>query len=148
MPNDKQRLCRQQGFTLVEVMIALFIFMVIALGLAQGEIAALRAHNDNLLRDQALSLAEDQLNNLRANPPAVLPACWALANRQVLNVEMRGSPVQFASMFCVRALPVQARGLVLTRFEVVVGWNQGNDPALPAPAGLGMNRQVSLNTIQ
>ncbi len=61
----------QDGFTLVEVMVALVIFTISLLGLAGLQAAALR---DNHLANQntiATQLAEDMAERIRANPPGV-----------------------------------------------------------------------------
>ena len=147
MCKNNQWLCRQQGFTLVEVMIALFIFMVIALGLAQGELAALRAHTDNLFRDEAIRVAEDELNNVRNNLPALasrLGAGWTALPIQ--SAEIRGAAVEFVPWYQIAN--TGAGVVTLTRIDIVVGWNQGNNPALLLPVGLNRNHQVSLSTIQ
>jgi len=144
--NDNQRLCRQQGFSLVEVMIALLIFMVIALGLAQGELAALRAHNDNLLRDEALRLAEARLNELKGLAPTLTNKNWTLMAPN-LQVNIRGGTVTFVRAVQHRNITKANSAANLMQIDVAVGWDQGNGPALPQPAILGTNHQVSLSTI-
>jgi len=140
--NDKQRVCRQQGFTLVEVIIALFVFMIIAIGVMQGEVAALRTQTDNLLRDEAVRLAEERLNDLRARPPAVAPGdAWGLL--EPLNKPVRNGAVAFVQM--ARGMDTTAIAIPLTRIEVAVGWNQGNNRSQLAPTNC--NHQVVLNTI-
>jgi len=141
VPNDKQRLC-QQGFSLVEVMIALLIFMVIALGLAQGELAALRAHNSNLFRDEALRVAEDQLNDLKSNTPAPTTN-WTTPSTADVTANIRGGAVTFTRNYLITS--TSANIAKLTRIDVVVGWNQGNGPVL---LPTGCNHQVLLTTIQ
>ncbi|MCL1980614.1 MAG: prepilin-type N-terminal cleavage/methylation domain-containing protein [Proteobacteria bacterium] len=143
MSNDKKWRCRQQqGFTLIEVMIALFIFLVIALGLARGEIAALRAQSDNSYRDQALRMAEDQLNDLRGQSP-LTPRLWADAsNRRAIAVPMRGGEVSFSQSSQITNIVTPAKTFIL--LEVAIGWNQGNGAPLPET---NRNRQISLSTI-
>ncbi len=61
----------QDGFTLVEVMVALVIFTISMLGLAGLQAAALR---DNHIANQtsiATHLAEDMAERIRANPSGV-----------------------------------------------------------------------------
>jgi len=139
--NDKRWICRQQGFTLIEVMVALLIFMVIALGLARGEIAALRAQTDNVLRDEATRLAEEQLNDLRGQPFTNLAAApWT--NPESLPVTMRAGRVVFARSFQI--IEIDATATQLMRIDVAVGWNQGNNPP---EQPVNTNHQVLLSTI-
>ncbi|MCL2457590.1 MAG: prepilin-type N-terminal cleavage/methylation domain-containing protein [Desulfobulbus sp.] len=149
MSTDKQWIGQQQGFTLIEVMFALFIFLVIALGLAAGEISALRAQTDNLLRDQALKLAEDQLNNLRSQrftldggeaPALNATGAWTPPDEQ--TVTMRGGVVNFTRR--VQITDIAASATALKRIDVVIGWNQGNNPPLQPT---NRNHQTLLSTI-
>jgi len=139
--HDKQWIGQQQGFTLIEVMFALFIFLIIALGLAQGEIVALRTQTDNLLRDQALRLAEAELYSragLDFGDIALTQAPWTNPPDQK-SVEMRAGTVDF-----FQAVQITNVTGNLTLIEVAVGWNQGNNqPLLPTQR----NHQISLATI-
>ena len=148
MSNNKQWIGQQQGFTLIEVMFALFIFLVIALGLAAGEITALRAQTDNLLRDQALKLAEARLNELRSQrftleagvAPELNATVWTPDDRQ--TVDMRGSTIDYIRR--VQITDIAASATALKRIDVVVGWNRGNNPPLQPT---GRNHQTLLSTI-
>lgn len=150
MNNNKQKLHRQQGFTLVEIMIALLVFMVIMLGVAGGLLTALRANKGNVVRDEALRLAEDELNRLKGERFSVFgtsadltetaPAWTALPN---MPSRIRGGTITFARATQVDDLATAATEL--KRIDVAVGWNDpAGGAALPAT---GMNRQVSLSTI-
>ena len=125
-------------------MIALLIFMVIALGLAQGELAALRAHTDNVLRDTAIRLAEDQLDDLRGTASSLEDdRTWTDApGLQALDVPVRGGVVRFTRAFQIT--DTGATAVKLRRIAVVVGWDQGNLPQLEPTK---RNHQVVLNTI-
>ena len=63
----KPTLKRQHGFTLLEVMIAVFILAVGLLGLAQLQITAMKFAQTAELRSQATLLAGDILDSIRAN---------------------------------------------------------------------------------
>ncbi len=59
---------RQRGFSLVEVMVALAIVSVGALGMAGLQTVTLRINNSALLESQAATLAQDLIERVRANP--------------------------------------------------------------------------------
>jgi prepilin-type N-terminal cleavage/methylation domain-containing protein len=146
--NDKKQLDQQHGFSLIEVMIALLIFMVIMLGLAKGEIAALRTQSENLYRDVALGLAEDQLSQMKGlqfsiqgTAAALATADWTAAPN--MNVNMRSGNVPFA--ISTRIANIATAGFPMRRIDVAVGWNIGNNAALFVETN--MNHQTSLSTI-
>lgn len=62
----KNRKCRRQcGFTLIEVMVSIIILMVGLLGMFQAVNLALDKNLENQLRQKAIAVAEQQLNNLK-----------------------------------------------------------------------------------
>jgi type IV pilus assembly protein PilV len=62
---------RQQGFTLLEVMIALVIFSIGLLGLAGLQAGGLRSNNQAQLRTIATIQAYDMAERIRSNPRGV-----------------------------------------------------------------------------
>jgi prepilin-type N-terminal cleavage/methylation domain-containing protein len=145
--NSKIPAHRQHGFSLVEVMIALLIFMVIMLGLAQGEMAALWAQGKNTFRDEALRLAEDELSRLKGErfslsgtSVVLAPAAWSVP--QAIIVRMREGDRTFARS--IQISDIATTSTSLKRIDVAVGWTQGNDPTL---APTNRNNQISLSTI-
>ena len=61
---------RQQGFSLVEVLIALVIMSVGMLGIAGLYVQSLQAGRTSMLRHNAVTLAGDVADRIRANPRA------------------------------------------------------------------------------
>jgi type IV pilus assembly protein PilV len=61
---------RQAGFSLVEVLIALIIMSVGMLGIAGLYVQSLQAGRTSMFRHQAVSLAGDVADRIRANPTA------------------------------------------------------------------------------
>lgn len=59
---------RQRGFSLIEVLVALLITVVGSLGMIALQVRAQQSQLEAHQRSQALLLAEDMLNRLRANP--------------------------------------------------------------------------------
>ena len=65
-----ERIFRQQGFSLVEVLIALIIMSVGMLGIAGLYVQSLQAGRTSMFRHQAVALAGDVADRIRANPTA------------------------------------------------------------------------------
>ena len=62
----KNRICRTRfGFTLIEVMVSIVILMVGLLGMFQAMNLAMDKNLENQLRQKAIAVAEQQLNNLK-----------------------------------------------------------------------------------
>jgi type IV pilus assembly protein PilV len=61
---------RQAGFSIVEVLVALIVLSVGMLGIASLYVDSLRAGRTALLRTQAVFLATDMADRIRANPTA------------------------------------------------------------------------------
>ncbi len=59
---------RHRGFTLIEVLISMTIFSVAILGLAIGASSVMRANQTSYFSTIAVSLAQDKLEELKANP--------------------------------------------------------------------------------
>ena len=57
-----------KGVTLVEVMIALVILLLVFLALMQTALVSIDANMKNVLRDEAVSIAEQRLNTARSLP--------------------------------------------------------------------------------
>ena len=59
---------QQDGFTLIEVLVATLIVAVGILGVAGMQVVSLQQNRNALLRDQALQSGNDILDRMRANP--------------------------------------------------------------------------------
>ena len=144
--NNKQK-HRQQGFTLVEIMIALLIFMVIMLGVAAGLIQTMRVNRANVVRDEALRLSTDDLNRLKgeqfsvSGSPNLTATAWTAPANVLVNI--RGGAMTFNRSTRITDLVTTATAL--KRVDVAVGWNDPAGGVALVPTG--MNRQMSLSTI-
>jgi len=58
----------KKGVTLIEMMIALVILLVVSLALMQTALIGIKANLQNTLRDEAVSVAEMRINQLRSLP--------------------------------------------------------------------------------
>ena len=65
-----ERIYKQQGFSLIEVLIALIIMSVGMLGIAGLYVQSLQAGRTSMFRHQAVALAGDVADRIRANPTA------------------------------------------------------------------------------
>lgn len=65
----------QEGFTLIEVLVAITIFAISFLGLAAGATSVMRANQISYLNTVAINLAQDQMEQLKAM--SALPSCPA-----------------------------------------------------------------------
>lgn len=70
MQNIKNKSTSQNGFTLLEVMIAMVIFAVGMLGLAGIQGLSLENSHSSYTRSQAILLAYDIVDRMKANPEA------------------------------------------------------------------------------
>ena len=62
-----------RGFTLIEVLISMTIFSVAILGLAIGASSVMRANQTSYFSTIAISLVQDKLEELKANPGSLAP---------------------------------------------------------------------------
>jgi prepilin-type N-terminal cleavage/methylation domain-containing protein len=61
-------LLNKKGLTLVEVMIALVVLLIVSLALMQTALVSIDANMANILRDEAVSIAEMRMNEARNTP--------------------------------------------------------------------------------
>lgn len=139
----------QKGFSLIELMIAMFIFMIVMLGMLAGVNSSIQTNKGNVLRDEAIRLAEDELSRLRSEQftsmgvSANLAATnWTGSNNITVNV--RSGQITYALS---RRITDIAGGISpLKRIDVAVGWNDVGGATAPQEP-TNMNSQVILSTI-
>lgn len=68
----------QAGFTLLEVMVTVFIMAIGLLGLAALQLSSLSYNQSAYLRSQAVAEAYNMLDRMRANRPAAVAAGYVL----------------------------------------------------------------------
>ena len=78
-------LCPQNGFTLLEVMVATFILAIGLLGIAGLHIVSLENTNGAYLRSQALMLSQDIVERMRSNPQQVAAGAFNQLNSNDIN---------------------------------------------------------------
>jgi len=88
---------RMQGFNLVEVLIALIIMSVGMLGIAGLYVYSMQAGRTALFRHQAVTLAGDVADRIRANPRAVGAYASAGANNNCVGGGIDCTPAAMAA---------------------------------------------------
>jgi prepilin-type N-terminal cleavage/methylation domain-containing protein len=58
----------KNGVTLVEMMVALVVLLLVSLALMQTALVSIDANMNNVLRDEAVSIAEQRMNEARSIP--------------------------------------------------------------------------------
>lgn len=129
-------------------MIAMFIFMVVMLGLLVGVTSAIQANKGNVLRDEAVRLAEDELSRLRGERFTVLGTSAELTatgwtGPTNMDVNVRSGTVTYAMSHQITDIAGGANPL--KRIDVAVGWNDVGGTGAQAPTN--MNYQVVLSTV-
>ena len=62
----------KRGMTLIEVMIAVFLLTIVSLALVQSALLVMNTNVINELRDEAVSVTEQRMNQIRNTPFAAL----------------------------------------------------------------------------
>jgi len=88
---------RLRGFTLIEVLIALVILSVGMLGIAGLYVHSLKAGSTSMLRHNAVTLAGDVADRIRANPRAGASYAFAGANNNCVGGGIDCSPGEMAA---------------------------------------------------
>jgi len=138
----------EKGFSLVELLVAMVIMMIIMLGLLSSVISSIRANTGNVMREEALRLAEDELTRLRslrftstgvdsglADTGWTTPANW--------TVNMRAGTVTFSLSRQIAAIGGGANQL--RRIDVAVGWDEVGGTTTQTETG--RNYQVVMSTV-
>ena len=144
MPTKRQTLkgtgfIHMQGFNLVEVLIALIIMSVGMLGIAGLYVYSMQAGRTSLFRHQAVTLAGDVADRIRANPRAVGAYALAGANNNCVAGCIDCTPAAMAAndiflwqQQAVDTLPTGAVAVVFRdavvplppTYEITVSWTE------------------------
>lgn len=128
----------EQGFTLVEVMIAMLLLLIGMTGVALAQYQALRSNNNSAQRSKALYLAEEGLENFHAMS-FINPALGAggVVQDQANPIEFNANDEDVTQYFrCWEITPNTPRpGISTIVVEVRVGDPRCN-PRDPSVSGL------------
>ena len=134
-----------RGVTLVEMMIALTVFLLVFMGLLQTSLLSIDHNLRNILRDEATTIAAGRMNELK-NVAFDSPTLNPGTNCQIVLRNFRNFTKQYNVCDVITNLP-EPGGTVNTRnVQVVVGWNHKNEIAVQAPTGREF--QLSITTVR
>jgi type IV pilus assembly protein PilV len=118
--NNKQ----QRGFSLVEVLIALIIMSVGMLGIAGLYVQSMQAGRTSMFRHQAVTLAGDVADRIRANPRAGIAYAGFGANNNCVGAGVDCNEAQMAAndifVWDQEALDSLPNGDVIVAFDDTV----------------------------
>ncbi len=128
---------RIQGFTLVEVLIALIIMSVGMLGIAGLYVHSMQAGRTSLFRHNAVIMAGDIADRIRANPRAAVAYIGAGADNGCVNGGVNCTPAQMAAhdilLWDQQALDTLPNGdvtiifnnaVVPPTYQITVAWDE------------------------
>ena len=103
------------GFTLIEVLVAMSIFAIAVLGLAIGATTVMQANQTGLYTTIATNLAQDKLEELKAKTAALIDTTGSPEN----NITVSGAPAKFNRSWAVTSgSPVAG----VKQIDVTVTW--------------------------
>lgn len=104
---------QDKGFSLVELMIAMFIFMIAMLGILAGLNSAISNNKTNVLRDEAINVAEEEMNRLKGLPfDSIVSGSPAPVTRNI-----RSGTITYALIDTVTPITADIK-----RIDVAVAW--------------------------
>jgi len=135
-----------KGFTLIEVLVSLVILAIGMLGIAALLLGSLQASRTALVRTQAVNLATDAVERIRANraagiaydtavttTPALVPNCETAA-QSCSAAEMASNDLKRWQLALAATLPegegtisVQPLTATLFQYTVTVAWTQSGE---------------------
>ncbi len=127
----------QRGFSLIEVLIALIIMSVGMLGIASLYVQSMQAGRTSLFRHNAVTLAGDVADRMRANPTGANAYTGAGANNNCIAMGTNCSNVQMAAQdilgWSQQAVDTLPNGAVAIAFDntvippvytIAITWNE------------------------
>lgn len=98
----------QQGFSMIEVLVAVFILAVGLLGVAALQMGSMNSGQEGYFRTQALSIAEDLASRIRTNRVIMSPNI-SDSDGEMANVYAARYATNPAELYACAAAPVMCR---------------------------------------
>ncbi len=136
----------KQGFTLVEILIAMVIILIAMLGMYKVTVLSIDGNVRNVIRNEGVKITEEVMNRLRAIPfDELTEGTWT----DMTNLGYTASTVTrtFRNMTVSYAISitVNAPSSEFKVIEVVVGWDyKGENPPLPETNKEFQQKMVSI----
>ncbi len=146
MRNQKQ-LEKVRGFTLIEVLIAMIIMSVGMLGIAGLYVTSMQAGRTSILRHNAVTLAGDVADRIRANPRAAasyaladagVPSACVAANTNCTRDEMAANDIYLWNQQARDTMPngtvaiVFNNGVAPPTYQITVSWTEPGESPNPS----------------
>ena len=104
----------KKGVTLVEMMIALVILLVVSLALMQTAIIGMNVNLQNVLRDEAVNIAEMRMNQLRIVPFDTLDS---IASETTVTRNFRGFTETYTPARTINTINANSK-----QISIMVSW--------------------------
>lgn len=129
-----------KGVTLVEVMISLVIFLIVFMGLMQTALLSIDGNVRNVERDEAIMIANGELDNLKNVPFNTLTAG---TNCRTVSRDFRNISKQFNLCDTITDL-LDPDGTVKTKsIAVVIGWDHKKETAALSPTNREFQHSIT-----
>jgi prepilin-type N-terminal cleavage/methylation domain-containing protein len=126
-----------KGVTLVEVMISLVIFLIVFMGLMQTALLSIDGNVRNVQRDEAITIANGEIDNLK-NIPFNDPLLNAATTCRIVSRDFRNISKQFNLCDIITDLGSDTKTI-----NVVVGWNHKNETAAQSPTNREFQHSIT-----
>jgi len=134
-----------KGVTLIEVMIALVVLLIVFLGLLQASILGIENNLRNQIRDEAVNIAAERVNEARSMvfddlvddtadtiadntvTPPTLASCPENPYPVLIDRNIRNMTFPYGTMRDVTDLEVPPAPINTKQIEILVRWQQRNE---------------------
>jgi type IV pilus assembly protein PilV len=112
---ERVAMFNKKGVTLIEMMIALVILLVVSLALMQTAIIGMNVNLQNILRDEAVNIAEMRMNQLRSLPfDSISPGA------ETVTRNFRGFTETYNSLRTIAT--ITANSQQIKQISILVSW--------------------------
>ena len=128
-----------KGVTLVEVMISLVIFLIVFMGLMQTALLSIDGNVRNVQRDEAITIANGELDDLRNVPFDSLSV-----GTNCPTTPIRRDFRNIRKDYYICRIITNLDAVVNTRsIQVVIGWDHKNETAAQSPTNKEFQHSIT-----
>ena len=132
-----------KGVTLVEVMISLVIFLIVFMGLMQTALLSIDGNVRNVQRDEAITIANGELDNLKNVPFDSLndDDTWRCntVRKEIRNIK-EDNILGKKYNVCNKITNLDTNTNII---NVVIGWNHKNETAAQSPSNREFQHSIT-----